>query len=99
MIPTSIADIPASHYKYSLDPDDFVDLTRDGMRNIQTISFDITRIYERAAGVYSVSGEDIYKDPDGNTRKVYFSYVLSAINGVWTLTQVGTAPDHVQKWH
>jgi hypothetical protein len=85
-------------YDYSLDSSDFVDLTRDALRNAETIAFDITRIHRRSMGVYVVSGEHTYKNPDGNIRKVYVSYVLEGIRGVWTLTQVGTAPDRIQEW-
>ncbi len=85
-------------YDYSISSTDFVDLTRDAIRSTETISFDITRIHERAAGVYVVSGEQTYKSQDGGMRKVYFSYVLEDLAGYWTLTQVGTSPDHIQNW-
>lgn len=85
-------------YEYSLDANDYVDLTRDALQSTETIAFDLTRIHERAAGVYVVSGEHVYRDHDGRSRKVYVSYVLEDIGGVWTLTQVGTAPDRIQEW-
>jgi len=62
------------------------------------IAFDITMIHERAAGVYVASGEHVYSDHNGRSRKVYVSYVLEDMEGVWTLTQVGTAPDRNQAW-
>lgn len=85
-------------YEYTLDANDFVDLTRDGLQGIDTISFDITRVHERSAGIYVVSGEHVYRDRNGQRRKVYVSYVLEDIKGIWTLTQVGTAPDRIQPW-
>jgi hypothetical protein len=85
-------------YKYTLSPDDYIDLTRDALHATETVSFDITRVHERASGVYVVSGDHVYRDRDGRTRQVYVSFVLESINNVWTLTQVGTAPDRVQKW-
>lgn len=85
-------------YDYSLDANDFVDLTRDALQSTETISFDLTRIHERAAGVYVVSGKHVYKDHNGNSRTVYVSYVVEDIGSEWTLTQVGTAPDRIQEW-
>lgn len=85
-------------YRYSIDSGDYIDMTRDALRAAETITFDITRVHERTAGVYVVSGEQVYRDHDGNARKVYASFVLEAINNMWTLIQVGTAPDRVQKW-
>ena len=83
-------------YSYSLDAGDFVDRTRDALQSTQTISFDITRVHRRASGVFVVSGAHVYRDRGGNARKVYVSYVLQDMNGVWTLTEVGTAPDRIQ---
>ena len=65
-------------YEYSLHASDFVDLTRDALQSTETIAFDLTRIHERAAGVYVVSGEHTYVEHDGSSRKVYVSYVLES---------------------
>jgi len=83
-------------YRYSMDANDFTDMTRDAVQSIQTIAFDVTLIHESAGGAYTISGDNTYRDPNGNTRRVYFSYVLEDIDGVWTLTQVDTAPDYGQ---
>ncbi|HLJ56514.1 MAG TPA: nuclear transport factor 2 family protein [Chthonomonadaceae bacterium] len=85
------------NYDYSLDANDYLDLTRDAMRNTHTVEFDITRIHQVARNVYTVSGKHLYEDERGEVRKVYVSYVLENINGEWTLTQVGTAPDKIQR--
>ena len=95
---TKIAVFLKGKYEYSLDSNDYLDMTRDAFQTTQTISFDMTRIHERAAGVYVVSGEHTYVDPSGRARKVYVSFVIEEIRGVWTLTQVGTAPDRIQEW-
>jgi hypothetical protein len=95
---TRIAIFEKGKYQYSLDANDFVDMSRDAIQSTQTIAFDLTMIHERAAGVYVVSGEHVYRDPNGRSRKVYVSYVLEDLRGVWTLTQVGTAPDRNQMW-
>jgi len=95
---TRIAVFERGQYQYSLAPNDFVDMARDAFQSTQTVAFDLTRIHQRADGVYVVSGEHVYRDGDGHTRQVYVSYVLEDIGGAWTLTQVGTAPDHNQAW-
>jgi hypothetical protein len=95
---TRIAIFERGQYQYSLDSNDFVDLTRDALQSTQTIAFDLTMIHERAAGVYAVSGEHVYQDRSGRSRTVYVSYVLEDIGDMWTLTQVETAPDRIQSW-
>lgn len=85
-------------YSYSLDPNDFVDLTRDALQSTETVEFDLTRIHRRADGVFVVSGEHVYRNRDGQIRRVYVSYVVEDLHAVWTLTEVETAPDRVQQW-
>jgi len=94
----AIAVFLKGQYVYTLDATDYIDLTRDAFRSTETIAFGITRIHQRADGVYAISGDHTYRAHDGSTRKVYVSYVLEDIRGVWTLTQVGTAPDRTQSW-
>jgi hypothetical protein len=86
-------------YKYSLASSDFVDLTRDAIMNTHTVSFNLTTLFQRESGVFCASGTQVYTDRNGANRTVYVSYVLQDFSGQWTLTQVGTAPDHVQAWN
>jgi hypothetical protein len=84
-------------YEYTVEPNDFLDMTRDAMRATDTISYDLYRFKKRAAGVYVVSGRHTYRNRDGEKRTVYVSYVIERLNGRWVLTQVGTAPDRIQE--
>jgi hypothetical protein len=95
----SVAVYLRGHYKYSLAANDFVDLTRDAIQSTQTVQFTLNMLHQRAPNVFSVSGTNVYRDHSGNSRTVYVSYVLQDISGQWTLTQVGTAPDRIQKYH
>lgn len=85
-------------YEYSLNTNDYLDMTRDAMRAIDTIQFDLYRIRQRAEGVYVVSGKHVYRNPEGERRTVYVSFVLERLSGRWVITQVGTAPDRIQEW-
>jgi hypothetical protein len=85
-------------YEYSLNANDYLDMTRDMLQTTDTVQFDLTRFHKRAAGVYVISGKHVYTDKEGNKRTVYVSFVVERLNGRWTLTQVGTAPDHIQEW-
>ena len=85
-------------YEYSLDPSDYLDMTRDALHTTETIQFDLYRVQKRAAGVFVVSGKHIYRNRDGERRTVYVSYVLERLADRWTITQVGTSPDRIQDW-
>ena len=82
-------------YEYSMDSRDYLDLTRDAMRTIDTIDFDLYRVRRRSADVYVASGRHVYRSRDGQKRTVYVSFVLERIDGRWVITQAGTAPDRV----
>jgi hypothetical protein len=79
-------------YQYSMSSDDYLDITRDALNNLDTISFNLDRINRKASGVYAVSGIHIYADKNGAEHKVYVSFVLELIHGNWTLTQVDDSP-------
>ena len=85
-------------YRYSLAGGDYVDLSRDAISNTKTIGFDITSLRKRADGVFCASGTQTYKSKAGKVRVVYVSYVFEQSGNKWILTQVGSAPDVIQKW-
>jgi hypothetical protein len=84
-------------YEYSLSSNDYLDMTRDAMQNMDTIQFDITRLRKRALGVYVASGKHVYRNKEGEKRTVYVSFVLEKLRDRWTITQVGTSPDRIQE--
>lgn len=84
-------------YEYSLETNDYLDMTRDALRTTETVSFDLTRVRRRSEGVYSISGKHVYVNRDGERRAVYMSFVLEYLRGRWTLTQVGNSPDRIQE--
>ena len=92
-----IAIFRKGNYEYSVEPNDFLDMTRDAMRATDTISFDLYRFKRRATGVYVISGKHVYRNREGERRTVYVSYVVERLNSRWVLTQVGTAPDRIQE--
>lgn len=93
-----IAIFQRGKYEYSLNANDYLDMTRDAMQAIDTIQFDLYRIRRRAEDVYVVSGKHVYRNPEGERRTVYVSFVLERLSGRWVITQVGTAPDRIQEW-
>jgi hypothetical protein len=82
-------------YDYSMDANDYLDVTRDAMRVIQTVDFKIEHVRRKADGVWSLAGRHVYRDKNGSRRTVFVSFVLERIHGRWTITQVGTAPERL----
>lgn len=92
----NIAVFMHNQYRYSLHANDYIDMTRDMLQSIQTVSFSLDYLHQRSPTVFTVSGEHVYQDSSGNTRTVYVSFVLQDIGGLWTLTQAATSPDVMQ---
>ena len=87
-----IAIYERGQYQYSMNANDFVDLTRDAVRNINTVSFTLDQLHQKAPSAFCVSGQHQYTDSNGNTQTNYVSFVLQDIGGQWTLTQVDNSP-------
>jgi hypothetical protein len=84
-------------YQYSLEPDDYLDLTRDAFRTTKTVRFTLETPQFKENGVYTVTGRHVYEDKDGDQHTVYISYVLEKTDDEYVITQVGTAPDRIQE--
>lgn len=89
---TNIAIFTKGHYEYSLNPDDYLDMTRDFLRNAHTTEFSAYRVHAKARNVYQVFVRHTYQDQDGQNRTVYLCVVLERINDRWTITQIDTSP-------
>ena len=84
-------------YRYSVDRGDFVDMTRDAMNGIRTVSFRFDKVRRRgnneavahAKHVYYDSGYWWYDRGDRNT--VYVSYTFERYGDTWYITEVGTS--------
>lgn len=94
---TSIAIYFRGHYKYSMPANDYIDMTRDALQSIQNVQFSIQYLHMRGPGVFSASGQQTYRDANGDIQTMWLSFVLQDISGQWTLTQVETAPAHYHR--
>ncbi len=95
-------------YSYTLESQDFEDMTRDAMSHIDTYKFDIYRVRQRDSRSVVAYAEHRYKDDDTYQRdsadsalgdnldakinKVYVRYTLDRIGSEWFITEVGTSP-------
>ena len=79
-------------YEYSLNPNDYLDMTRDFLRSAHTTNFSAYRVHPRGNGVYQVFAKHSYQDQSGVSRTVYLCIVLERVNDRWTITQVDTSP-------
>jgi hypothetical protein len=82
----------AGEYAYSLPGGDYLDLTRDALRNIQTIAFRMVRVTRKAPAIYTVTGTHAYRGVDKQPHTVCVSFAMEIRDGFWTITQVGSAP-------
>ena len=79
-------------FEYSLNPNDYLDMTRDFLRSAHTTGFTAYRVHPRDRGVYQVFARHTYQDQNGQSRTVYLCVVMERINDRWTITQIDTSP-------
>ncbi len=93
---TRIAIFRKGRYDYSLDANDYLDITRDFMRSIDTLEFDIYRVRRVSSSVYVASAKHVYRDSGSRRRTVYLSIALERPYGRWIISQVDTSPEYIQ---
>ena len=77
-------------YSYSLAPNDFYDLIRDNAHTTQTVDYQIldVKVSQDTAKVIALH---TFKDPWGDTEKVYHTYTLKLGQRGATITEYGTS--------
>ncbi len=86
----SVAVLLDGSYDYSLEPDDYVQMTSDAMEQMQTASFTWTTVRHRRDGAYTAFGKHVYYDADNRQKTVYVSYTLQWEGGAYWITEVGS---------
>jgi hypothetical protein len=84
-------------YKYSISAGDFGQMTRDAMSRIDTSSFELNAPQHLEDGRAFVSGKHVYRDPDGEKREVFVSYVLERDGGRWKIVEAGSGSATITK--
>lgn len=86
-------------YSYSIDGQDFYDMTRDAMDALQTKSFEFYKIQRRSDDRIVAFARHEYNDADDIRKTVYVSYTLERSGGNWYITEAGSSAsrfDHLQ---
>jgi len=78
-------------YDYSMDSQDYIEMTSDAIDDVQTISFTWESVRERTDGSYTAFGRHYFRDDDGISRTVYVSYTLYPIGSRYYITEVGSS--------
>ena len=86
-----IAVLLDGHYDYSIEPDDYVQMTGDAIDQMQTISFTWQSVRQRTDGAYTAFGKHTYRDSEETVKTVYVSYALRWIGGSYFIEEVGSS--------
>ncbi|MCW5934465.1 MAG: hypothetical protein KIT45_09245 [Fimbriimonadia bacterium] len=79
-------------YAYSISGQDYIDLTRDAIRNVRTQSIRLDRLTRRSDDQYVVYGTHEYIDDlTGMARRVYLMYAFQRDGDRWTLIEAGSS--------
>lgn len=90
-----IAVYDRARYTYSLPCDDYLDMTRDAMRSIVTVGFDLSEVRMPSRDYCMASVRHRYRDDRGAQRTTYVSFALRPRGDDWLIAQVRTALDHI----
>ena len=80
-------------YSYSVGARDYLDMTRDAMRQVETVSFEFTRVNKRASDEAAAYGRHEYVNEEGDKKVVYVTYTLHKHGTNWIITEVGSSPE------
>jgi hypothetical protein len=89
---SDIAIFIRGEYSYSINSQDYLDITQDAMGTISTERFAFTKVQKRDNGDIVAYGEHIYYDINGDTKKVFVFYTLSSYGGQYYITEAGSSP-------
>jgi hypothetical protein len=84
-------------YQYSVDGQDFGQMTHDAMTRIDTTGFELDQVQKNGENRAFVSGKHTYVDPDKSKRDVYVSYGLVREKGRWRITEAGSSSAPIAK--
>ena len=83
-------------YAYSVDSEDYRDMTLDAMKNIDTVSFEFYDVKWHDSREAVAYGKHVYYDDydseNGDRKTVYVKYRLEKSGAEWYITEVGTSP-------
>ena len=86
-------------YAYSVDRQDYYDMTLDAMNNIRTVSFEFYNVRWHDGREAIAYGKHVYYDDSdsdyGDRRTVYLKYRLEKSVDDWYITEVGTSPSEL----
>lgn len=78
-------------YDYSVNADDYMQMTSDAIDQMQTVSFTWQGVRRRSDGDYTAFAKHTYRDDSGDRKTVYVSYTLERSGGDYTIDEVGSS--------
>ncbi|MCE5322508.1 hypothetical protein LLG46_04230 [bacterium] len=75
-------------YDYSVDSDDYADMTNDAIDQMNTVGFVWESVRQRTDGNYTASAKHTYIDDSGQQKSVYVSYTLDRY---YDIVEVGSS--------
>jgi hypothetical protein len=78
-------------YEYSIDKEDFRDMTLDAMETIDTIDFEFYNVKLRAPDEAVAYGKHTYYRDNDDYTTIYVRYALERTLGNWYIAEVGSS--------
>lgn len=78
-------------YKYSLEPEDYRDVTKDALTRVDTVDFEWAQIDKKRTDEVVLTARHTFRDPDGDRHVIRLTYTLEKARGSWWITETGTS--------
>ncbi len=78
-------------YKYSLEPEDYRDVTKDALARVDTVDFEWASIDKKRSDEVVITARHTFRDPDGDRHVIRLTYTLEKARGSWWITETGTS--------
>jgi hypothetical protein len=78
-------------YAYTLNNDDFYDMTADMIRSTQTTDFQIEKVKRSRSGEYIVLARHEFVDPNNMSQTVWMTFTLDEEYGRYVIVETGTS--------
>lgn len=86
-----IAVLLDGRYDYSIQGDDYIQMTADAFDQIRTTSFNWDTVRERTDGRFTAFARHEYRDNSNITKIVYTSYTFDVYGGEYYIIEVGSS--------
>lgn len=79
------------NYSYTVEANDYANMTRDAITRVRTVDFSWYKLEQRSDGAYVAFARHQFYDINGNLKTAYVSYTLQQVDNTWIVVATGSS--------